>query len=196
MNRASFASIVPVARGASAPLALSRRTPRALDPPLARARALDDVHARARDASHDPHARTTHTRARCAPRLAVAVVAVVVVVARIATRVDVSRHSSRRRARPTMSAETASLAANARQQIARLLTQLADLEEAREVRANERERARDVSTDHRFIHWRRNSTTTSTKRRAPRRWRSSKSLKHRSRECPRAMSRSGASYRR
>jgi hypothetical protein len=34
-----------------------------------------------------------------------------------------------------MSADTASLVANARQQIARLLTQLADLEDAREVRA-------------------------------------------------------------
>jgi len=43
-----------------------------------------------------------------------------------------------------MSAETASLAANARQQIARLLTQLADLEEAREVRVVRRARAENV----------------------------------------------------
>ena len=48
-----------------------------------------------------------------------------------------------------MSAETASLAANARQQIARLLTQLADLEEAREVRVVRRPRAENVSTDSR-----------------------------------------------
>ena len=38
-----------------------------------------------------------------------------------------------------MSADTASLVANARQQIARLLTQLADLEDAREVRATARD---------------------------------------------------------
>jgi len=38
-----------------------------------------------------------------------------------------------------MSADTASLVANARQQMARLLTQLADLEDAREVRATARD---------------------------------------------------------
>ena len=50
-----------------------------------------------------------------------------------------------------MSADTASLVANARQQIARLLTQLADLEDAREVRATTRRTA--TTDDDGWMRW-------------------------------------------
>ena len=62
-----------------------------------------------------------------------------------------------------MSADTASLVANARQQIARLLTQLADLEDAREVRATTRRSATtDGRTTMRWMDCRLTTTTTTT----------------------------------
>jgi len=141
MCASSLAVGADVVRGVASPLERARRARRGV--PASR-RFVDA----ARRASHAPHARAP-TRARVAiARVIARSRAASLARARVPPRAALRDDDAR--ARP-MSADTASLVANARQQIARLLTQLADLEDAREVRRRRDGRRR--RTDGRMDGW-------------------------------------------